>query len=452
MDKNTIIDEAVEKAYKNLTGIVDLNILIVGKYFNRAKDFIYAARVCKKYEEFIDMYHFNPISEIEIFEKMETLVIYENYFNYNNINVEDNDELLYSHIDKKLKEKCSQSEKFKYFQIDIQYKLTYNQYTNFKTKFPDDVKNNRIKFRNVIYDRRTRRQADKEKGSEEEHTVPEGVNIIDDNCFEGSKVVKVILPSTVKEIKENAFNKCKHLETIEINGMSNVYFEVPYHIGKILKASGINTFKYVYTKEDRVKYFKAENNTIPDKVVRLAANCFRDTNIQNIVINEGIKSIGEMCFFNCKKLETITLPKTLRELGKRAFENCLLLEKIDVPMGVAIIPFRFCACSGVETVVLPSTVSVLSYETFSECEKLENIIIPAGMKSIGSACFERCISLVRINIPSKSLKSIPERCFDECFNLKEVVFDDEKDIDSLHFGNNCFGKCFSLKNQKLLIF
>lgn len=50
MDKNTIIDEAVEKAYKNLTGIVDLNILIVGKYFN----LIITENLFKEHPEYCD--------------------------------------------------------------------------------------------------------------------------------------------------------------------------------------------------------------------------------------------------------------------------------------------------------------------------------------------------------------------------------------------------------------
>lgn len=412
-------------------------MMIIGKYFNRTKDFVNAAKVCKKYQEFIEMYHFNPMSEFELFENIETLVIYDNFFNYNNINVEDNEEYLYNYILNKID---------KYFKIVIEYKLTYTQYKTLKEMLGNN--NYKVVFKNVIYTRRERRQADKLNNDEQNHEVPEGVTILGENCFEGSKLINIKLPSTLKEMKENSFNKCKYLETVEITNMKIVTFEIPYWIGKLLKKNNIESIKYVYTKEDRVKYFKIENNTIPENVMRLSDNCFRDSNITSIEINEGIKSIGEMCFFNCKKLTKVKLPSTLRELGKRSFENCIELNELTIPEGITIIPFRFCACSGIKTINLPQTISVMSFESFSQCEKLENINIPNGIKSIGSACFEKCISLLSISIPS-SLRSIPERCFDECYKLKDVKIEQK---DNFHFGNNCFNKCFCLVNQDLLCY
>lgn len=413
-------------------------IMIIGKYLNRTKDFINLIKVKKNFKDLLLMYHFNPMSDFELFENIETLVIYNNFFNYNNINVEDNIDLLYNYILNKIN---------KYFRIIIEYKLTFSQYKTLK----EILGNNYYKviFKNVIYTRRERRQFDKLNNDEKNHEVPEGVTILDDNCFEGSKVINIKLPSTLKEIKENSFNKCKYLENVEITNIKVVKFEIPYWIGKLLKKNNIDSIKYVYTKEDRIKYFKKENNLIPENVIRLSDNCFRDSNITSIEINEGIKSIGEMCFFNCKKLTKIKLPSTLRELGKRSFENCISLKELIIPNGITIIPFRFCACSGVKTINLPQSINVISFESFSQCENLENINIPNGIKSIGSACFEKCISLITILIPS-SLRSLPERCFDECYKLKDIEIENKDK--NFHYGNNCFNKCFCLNNKDLLIY
>jgi hypothetical protein len=42
-------------------------MMIVGKYFESNEDFINLMKVCKKYQELVDMYHFNPIQDARLF-------------------------------------------------------------------------------------------------------------------------------------------------------------------------------------------------------------------------------------------------------------------------------------------------------------------------------------------------------------------------------------------------
>ena len=51
-------------------------MMIVGKYFETNDDYINVMKVCKKYHDLVRMYHFNPISECELFENMETQHLY----------------------------------------------------------------------------------------------------------------------------------------------------------------------------------------------------------------------------------------------------------------------------------------------------------------------------------------------------------------------------------------
>ena len=51
-------------------------IMIVGKYFRSSNDFINVMKVCKKYKELVLMYKFNPISDISLFENIQTQHFY----------------------------------------------------------------------------------------------------------------------------------------------------------------------------------------------------------------------------------------------------------------------------------------------------------------------------------------------------------------------------------------
>ena len=47
-------------------------IMIVGKYFKSNNDFINVMKVCKRYEELVLMYKFNPTADISLFENIQT--------------------------------------------------------------------------------------------------------------------------------------------------------------------------------------------------------------------------------------------------------------------------------------------------------------------------------------------------------------------------------------------
>ena len=51
-------------------------------------------------------------------------------------------------------------------------------------------------------------------------------------------------------------------------------------------------------------------------------------NMTNLIIDEGVTSIGERAFSDCSNLSTVQLPTSLKIIGERAFSNCLDLTSI----------------------------------------------------------------------------------------------------------------------------
>ena len=48
------------------------SMMIIGKYFERSIDYVNVMKTTKKYKQLTQMYHFNPISDISLFENIET--------------------------------------------------------------------------------------------------------------------------------------------------------------------------------------------------------------------------------------------------------------------------------------------------------------------------------------------------------------------------------------------
>ena len=58
------------------------------------------------------------------------------------------------------------------------------------------------------------------------------------------------------------------------------------------------------------------------------------TTITNIVVNEGVTSLGTYAFYSCSQLVNVSLPDSLTSIGNAAFEGCSRLESITIPANV----------------------------------------------------------------------------------------------------------------------
>ena len=70
-----------------------------------------------------------------------------------------------------------------------------------------------------------------------------------------------------------------------------------------------------------------------------------DPNVTNVVIPDGVTSIGDRAFRFHKSLESITIPNGVTFIGDHAFVFCESLESVTIPNSVTSIEddtFRYC--------------------------------------------------------------------------------------------------------------
>ena len=110
----------------------------------------------------------------------------------------------------------------------------------------------------------------------------------------------------------------------------------------------------------------------------------KNTELEEVVIPDGIIGINEKAFFNNDTIKSITLPKTVKVIGDNAFDSCVYLSKVEFKEG--------------------STIEKIGAFAFKGCSALEEIIIPDSVKNIGTCAFLDCNMLLikaeRANIPN----------------------------------------------------
>lgn len=131
----------------------------------------------------------------------------------------------------------------------------------------------------------------------------------------------------------------------------------------------------------------------------------------SIVVPGTLRRIGERAFSGCSNLEEILLGDGVESIGRNAFTDCKKLKKVQLPASVKEIDGWAFYGSGLTQPVFSSDGKVLVYypQTWSDAE----CSIPEGIEEIGARAFNDVKQLKKVVLP-RSLKRIRSMAFTEC--------------------------------------
>lgn len=189
------------------------------------------------------------------------------------------------------------------------------------------------------------------------------------------------------------------------------------------------------------------------------------SSIENIIINDGIMSIGDYAFTNSYYLTTVIVSNSVVEIGRQAFSGCEKLSDIELHDSVSSIGYRaFYECTSLYNITLNNPEISIGAHAFYKTGYYntksnwrngllyinKNLIVANqttsgrcvvenGTLNIASSAFDRCKYITSIDIPN-SVKTIGSSAFYECVKLETVTIPNTVIIDL----NNAFYGCESL--------
>ena len=151
----------------------------------------------------------------------------------------------------------------------------------------------------------------------------------------------------------------------------------------------------------------------------------------DIVIPDGVKTIGYNAFTGCYNITSIEIPDSIMKVGEltsaymditelypikyNEYDNGLYLGNGTNPYLVLIKAKNTC----VRTCIVHINTKIIASYAFEGCSSLESIIMADNIVSIEDGAFDGCSSLTKIKIP-KSIINIGERAFIGCESLLDI--------------------------------
>ncbi|MGN0129624.1 MAG: leucine-rich repeat protein [Methanomethylophilus alvi] len=135
---------------------------------------------------------------------------------------------------------------------------------------------------------------------------------------------------------------------------------------------------------------------------------------EEVVIEDGVTSIGNYAFEGCSSLASVTIPDGVVSICYSVFEKCTSLVSVTIPDGVASIDHRaFYGCSSLTSIILPDSVTSIGDYAFFKCTNVSSIRLGPDVSSIGYRAFEGNVFYDRdaVSVLSADANSLKGGCF-----------------------------------------
>ncbi len=252
-------------------------------------------------------------------------------------------------------------------------------------------------------------------------TIGNSVTSIGNYAFQDcSSLTSVTIPDSVTTIGSSAFYFCDSLISATIgNSVTAIGFDAFSHcdsltsvtIGNSVTTIGYDAFSYCDS---------LTSITIPDSVTTIGARAFLSCgSLSSVTIGNGVTSIGASAFSSWISSGSVYITDIAKWCAinfadshsnplcdaENLYLNGALINDLVIPDGVTTIgDYVFYGCGSLTSITIPNSVTTIGSSAFSSCDSLTSITIPDSVTTIGEYAFYNCGSLKKLALPASITK------------------------------------------------
>jgi BspA type Leucine rich repeat region (6 copies)/Secretion system C-terminal sorting domain len=206
--------------------------------------------------------------------------------------------------------------------------------------------------------------------------LPTSLMSIGDNAFyQCIGLTNVTIPTTINSIGNSAFSGCIKIKNVELTNAITTIGKSAFYNCNLLESITIPSSITLIDDYTFYQCTKLNKVTIPSSVFSIGKNSFEQSGISELIMSDGLNSIGNSAFSDCYKLVNVLIPNTVKSIGGYAFSQCLSLQSINFPNSISLISdLIFQNCSSLSTISIPASVTMIGNSSFSGCKGLQSIL------------------------------------------------------------------------------
>ena len=267
------------------------------------------------------------------------------------------------------------------------------------------------------------------------------------NFNDKARLLRIILPTNLTSIGEDAFYGCSSLTSVTIgNSVTSIGEGAFYACSSLASVTIPNSVTSI--GDDAFSGCSSLTSiTIPNSVTSIGERAFsRCSSLTSVTIPNSVTSIENYAFRYCSSLTSVTIGNSVTSIGDRAFEDCSKLTLVTINSN-AIVSKDYSSYSNISHIfgsqvteyIIGDDAKGIGSSAFEDCSALTSVTIGNNVTSIGSYAFYNCSSLATVTI-GNSVTSIGDWTFYDCDGLTSITIPNSV----TNIGVRAFGACSSL--------
>ena len=248
-------------------------------------------------------------------------------------------------------------------------------------------------------------------------SVYKNANIVPDELYLNSTIAflttqgnarlkRLVLPSSVASVANNALESCYSLKAIviprSISALVNSFLSGCYSLGTVcLPCELALAGSYIFNNCHSLRKL-----TIPRSRQHNGSYILASSMIEDAILPRELESVGSAFLSSCYVLKKVVLPPEMTTISSYMMNQDYNLEVIELPEGIqSIEAYAFSDVNSLATLIIPSTVTSIGNKALYSYRSLPSVTILATTPpTLGTNAFYSS-SIQKIYVPAESVEA-----------------------------------------------